>query len=412
MKLIFDPRPFPATKKPLEELGIIGPKIHEATDVEANEEFTLLADTFAPPFIQRAPEGTAPLGKRKHLTAADKRKVDKASIGLPVDRTLKLFTYNCNPFILEFTIPLEEFRKKSLGQPVNIPSHPGLNTISGPTPAHVHSTSGVQQRISLGGTTLCSIVDQGPILAPQDLVPGPAEDSQNRQTSNEAALPVISNSYQTNVNLKLLAKVLTWLKDVIDEEEWVLIERSARQRKSRVRQMPKNTMLTETNGASNRGSSNTRTSGSFLHPGESHTRTIVNLTKDHPCASVRRPKHMPSGSQLPSCWNDEMDQFICHMDAQGDFSTKSIVRALKQRFADLRDVSGPVFSLPSWCSMLTLYQSIIQEDAIQRRIDTLDNQDNTYFVKGAEMAVVQAEANGYDMPAFDPGNYPIINWVL
>lgn len=54
---------------------------------------------------------------------------------------------------------------------------------------------------------------------------------------------------------------------------------------------------------------------------------------------------------------------------------------------------------------------MIQEEAIQRRIETLDNQDNAYFMKGAEMAVVQAEANGYEMPPFDPANYPIINWV-
>ena len=54
---------------------------------------------------------------------------------------------------------------------------------------------------------------------------------------------------------------------------------------------------------------------------------------------------------------------------------------------------------------------MIPEEAIQRRIDTLDNQDNNYFVKGAEIAVVQAEANGYEMPPFDPANYPIIKWV-
>ena len=54
---------------------------------------------------------------------------------------------------------------------------------------------------------------------------------------------------------------------------------------------------------------------------------------------------------------------------------------------------------------------MIQEEAIQRRIDTLDNQDNLYFQKGAEMAIVQAEANGYEIPPFDPAKYPIINWV-
>ena len=59
----------------------------------------------------------------------------------------------------------------------------------------------------------------------------------------------------------------------------------------------------------------------------------------------------------------------------------------------------------------TLSQSVVLEEAIQRRINTLDNQDNPYFVKGADMAIVQAEANGYEMPPFDPANYPIIEWV-
>lgn len=55
---------------------------------------------------------------------------------------------------------------------------------------------------------------------------------------------------------------------------------------------------------------------------------------------------------------------------------------------------------------------MIQEEAIQRRIDTLDSQDNPYFKKGAELAIVQAEANGYEVPPFDPANYPIINWEV
>ena len=54
---------------------------------------------------------------------------------------------------------------------------------------------------------------------------------------------------------------------------------------------------------------------------------------------------------------------------------------------------------------------MIPEDAVQRRIDTLDNQDNDYFQRGAEMAIAQAEANGYEIPPFDPANYPLIKWV-
>ena len=54
---------------------------------------------------------------------------------------------------------------------------------------------------------------------------------------------------------------------------------------------------------------------------------------------------------------------------------------------------------------------MIPEDAVQRRIETLDNQDNPYFQKGAEMAIAQAEANGYEIPPFDIANYPLIKWV-
>lgn len=54
---------------------------------------------------------------------------------------------------------------------------------------------------------------------------------------------------------------------------------------------------------------------------------------------------------------------------------------------------------------------MIQEDAIQRRIDTLDNQDNDYFKKGSEKAIAHAEAMGFSIPPFDPTNYPILKWV-
>ena len=36
-----------------------------------------------------------------------------------------------------------------------------------------------------------------------------------------------------------------------------------------------------------------------------------------------------------------MDEMICHMEAQCQYSTRAIVKALKQRFGDLRDVSPP-----------------------------------------------------------------------
>ena len=98
-------------------------------------------------------------------------------------------------------------------------------------------------------------------------------------------------------------------------------------------------MPSESGDTSIRGSNNTRSSGTFLRHAESHARTIINSIKDYPGTLARRPKSMPSGSQLPSCWNDEMDEFICHMEAQCEFTIKVIARALKQRFAELREVS-------------------------------------------------------------------------
>ena len=53
----------------------------------------------------------------------------------------------------------------------------------------------------------------------------------------------------------------------------------------------------------------------------------------------RVPKKLPSGSQLPSCWNESMDRAICHMDAQDEVAPKAMVRLLKKRFPELESVS-------------------------------------------------------------------------
>ena len=269
-----------------------------------------------------------------HLTVADKKKVSKASIGLPLSQTLKFFTYNCNPFILEFCIPVEEFRKKSLGQLDDTRADSSLNTVP-------------DARISLGGTTLFSLLNQETFAAPPNLVVGLG------QTSDDTVCPVALNLYDNNRRVRLAEKVCGWLDHitspvaidpefsdfvhnlVVDEEIWELIEQSVRQRKSRFREIP--IMSTGTNDASIRGSNSTRPSGSYSRP-------AMNPIKDHPGTAARKPKSMPSGSQLPSCWNDEMDEFICHMEAQCEFSVKSIVRALKQRFPELREVSVTFFS--------------------------------------------------------------------
>ena len=314
----------------------------------------MLADVFAPQFDKRVPENTARLGKRVHLISADKKKVNKASIGLPDPRTLKLFTYNTRPFILKDTIPLEEYREKYPRQLINTGIKPKLDTIF--EESEVHSAPAVRQRTSLGGTTLLSIPDQQTFAALPNLAPGPSEYLQNRQTSKDLASSVTVDSRLTNVKPETFVKVNTWLDQinvptgaepefsnsfsdlVHDEEVWDLIERIVRQRKSPLRQMP-NTMSTETTNTSIRGSDGSRPSVNYPRPSESNSRTVTNTIKDYPGTSARRPKNMPSGSQLPSCWNDEMDEFICHMEAQCEFSTKSIVRALKHRFAQLREVS-------------------------------------------------------------------------
>lgn len=345
-------------KKSREELSNTKSKLHEATDAEENEEFSLLADVFAPQFDKRVPGNDACLGKRVHLTAADKKKVNKASIGLPVQRTLKLHTYNTRPFILEHTIPLEEFREKySAGQL--------FNTVLEARRSNFHSALAIQHSTSLGGFTLCSIIDQQTSAAPQDLAKFPAKGLRNRATPDDTATPVTLDSHLNNVKPELRVKIHTWLdhikpsiaaaprspklaSDLVnDQEVWELIERSCRQRKSHLRQMPR-TMSTETNNTSIRGSNNTRPSGSYLRPAESTTHTTTNTVQDHPGTTARKPKNMPSGSQLPLCWNDEMDEFICHMEAQCEFSTRSIVRALKQRFSVLREVSAPIFTLELW----------------------------------------------------------------
>lgn len=317
------------------------------------------------------------------LTAADKKKVNKASIGRPILGTFKLFTGNCKPFILEDCIPLSDLLRTNHRQFVDFRNDSGLTIVSEARRARLSSAPAVQQRTSLGGVTLYSIADQALFAAPQDLVPAPAKNHQDHSASNKTAPPISSNSHLSNLKLGLLVKVSTWLEDIstpiatewespnlatqlefsnfishldIDEDDWDLIELYCRLRKSRLRQLP-DTMSPETNNTI-RGGNNTRSSGNYPRSSEGHTRTTTNTIKDRSGTAARRPKSMPSGSQLPSCWNDEMDEFICHMEAQGEFSTKSIFKALKQRFPELREVSTPNISLWLRYCMLILSFSL------------------------------------------------------
>ena len=335
----------------------------------------MVANTFAPQHNQRVPRGTALISKRLPLIAADKKKVNKASIGLPIFRTLKLATENCFPFILNNCVPLEAIQR-NLGQIINNRNDSGLNTVSEARRPRL-ALNAVQQRISLGGTTLYSVAEQAPFSVPQELRQGPSEDFQNQpqdQTQNQPTrdndpLQISVRSHASNYWTQLTVRVDAWLKDVItptelefpslatqleasaffsrrdlSEDDWNVIERVCRQRKSPLRRVP-NIMSSETNDNSFRGSNNTRPSASYSGSVRSHTRTTTSAIKDHPGTSVRRPKSMPSGSQLPSCWNDDMDKFICHMEAQGGFGNKTIIKALKQRFVELREVGTAFISL-------------------------------------------------------------------
>ena len=46
------------------------------------------------------------------------------------------------------------------------------------------------------------------------------------------------------------------------------------------------------------------------------------------------PRHLPSGSQLPACWDANMDEAICYADAKGFLDTTRTVRLVKDRFPD------------------------------------------------------------------------------
>ena len=52
----------------------------------------------------------------------------------------------------------------------------------------------------------------------------------------------------------------------------------------------------------------------------------------------RAPKTLPSGSQLPACWNEAMDRAICHMEAQNEVDLATMTRLLKRRFPELEGV--------------------------------------------------------------------------
>lgn len=52
-----------------------------------------------------------------------------------------------------------------------------------------------------------------------------------------------------------------------------------------------------------------------------------------------------------------------------------------------------------------MLQHVIPGDAIERRVATLDLQDNDYFAEGARLAESKAEAKGYRLPDFNLDSY-------
>lgn len=97
-------------------------------------------------------------------------------------------------------------------------------------------------------------------------------------------------------------------------------------------------------------------------------------------------RYMPSGIQLPSCWNIEMDAFICNCDAVGDCTLRTMIKGLKRRFKELETV-------------------LLSTEAIERRIFCLDQQENEYFVEGMMTAVEKAEKMGFALPPMDFEKY-------
>ncbi|KAL6720143.1 hypothetical protein ACLMJK_002064 [Lecanora helva] len=68
----------------------------------------------------------------------------------------------------------------------------------------------------------------------------------------------------------------------------------------------------------------------------------------------RGKKTMPSGSQLPSCWNNAMDRAICHMEAQNEVTTATMTRLLKRRFPELEGMpSSDALKHSSFKTMIT-----------------------------------------------------------
>lgn len=57
---------------------------------------------------------------------------------------------------------------------------------------------------------------------------------------------------------------------------------------------------------------------------------------------VKTRRHLPSGSGLPVCWNQDMDKHIAYLESRGQLNTPEITRNLKEKYSILRTVSCSV----------------------------------------------------------------------
>lgn len=69
------------------------------------------------------------------------------------------------------------------------------------------------------------------------------------------------------------------------------------------------------------------------------------------------------------------------------------------------------FLYPRALPLLTVApeQHVIPTDAIERRLNILEQRPIDYFRKGAEKAADRARANGFVLKEYDPSNYPYLD---
>lgn len=191
-------------KKFREEFNTTEHKSYEATDAEETEELSLLGDVdiYAPQFNKRVP-GIG-LSERVHIAAADKKKVDKTSISLPIPRTLKLFNFNTKPFILESCIPIEEFRNQ-------YPPELLFDFILEARRIHSPPTPALLPRSSLSGATLHSVASPHRFTEIPNLQPDVPQDLQQ---PDSASLVVLEPHLYYNIDQNFVKEVYKWLDHI------------------------------------------------------------------------------------------------------------------------------------------------------------------------------------------------------